>query len=98
MWFLSRPALGSNDACPRHRYSRVYVCVDPVAHFSEALCAEVSKEGAREREDDSSIARLCGDIVKNKVGAARALMSIGYLHTVYVIKVSLLVDQMEIIN
>ena len=74
------------------------VCVDPVAHFSGALCAEVSKEGEGEREDDSSIARLCGDIVKNKVGAARALMGIGYLHTVYVIKVSLLAGQMEIIN
>ena len=69
------------------------MCVDPVAHFSGALCAEVSKEG----EDDSSIARLCGDIVTNKVGAARALMSIGYLHTVYVMKVSLLAGQIRIL-
>ena len=61
-------------------------------------CVPKCRKRESEREDDSSIARLCGDIVKNKVGAARALMSIGYLHTVYVIKVSLLAGQMEIIN
>ena len=72
------------------------MCVLILWHTSVKRC--VPKCRKREREDDSSIARLCGDIVKNKVGAARALMGIGYLHTVYVIKVSILAGQMEIMN
>ena len=41
--------LSAQTTCALAVTSLEYVCVDPVAHFSEALCAEVSKEGTGER-------------------------------------------------
>ena len=59
-----------------------------------------SDEGGRAREDDSSIARLCGDIVTNKVGAERAVIRYTNEHRIFIqsiCKVSLLAGQIEIL-